>query len=175
MHYHLRPPILGRLNSWVVSHLALIFGTLCHALGCEFKPRWLTTNSFLDPSTTSTLYTYLVCLIHTIICLSILSCELWNRKLKIKEIYFKNITSHHRATPKNSHSLSLSLSLPPSYITYTGRSLRVSCRYALKKKISKYVKFWLSYQFCRGLDKILTLALWLLLMTIVKMEQLSTE
>ena len=34
---------MGRLNSWVVSHLALIIGTLCHALGHEFKHRWLQT------------------------------------------------------------------------------------------------------------------------------------
>ena len=43
---------LGRLNSWVVSHSALIFGTLCHALGHEFKPLWrqtlFRTNSFSD-------------------------------------------------------------------------------------------------------------------------------
>ena len=34
---------MGRLNSWVVSHLALIIGTLCHALGCEFEPWWQQT------------------------------------------------------------------------------------------------------------------------------------
>ena len=34
---------LGRLNSWVVSHSALIIGKLCHALGCEFKPWWWQT------------------------------------------------------------------------------------------------------------------------------------
>ena len=33
----------GRLNSWVVSHSALIIGTLRHALGREFRPcRWQT-------------------------------------------------------------------------------------------------------------------------------------
>ena len=30
--------LLGRLNSWVVSHSALIIGTLHHALGHEFEP-----------------------------------------------------------------------------------------------------------------------------------------
>ena len=29
-----------RLDSWVVLHLALIIGMLCHALGCEFGPWW---------------------------------------------------------------------------------------------------------------------------------------
>ena len=33
----------------------------------------------------------------TIICLSNLSCELWNRKLKIKEIYFNNNYSLYQA------------------------------------------------------------------------------
>ena len=35
--------ILGHLNSWVVSHLALIISTLCHALGREFKTQWWQT------------------------------------------------------------------------------------------------------------------------------------
>ena len=53
---------LGRLDIWVVSHLATNIGTLRHG-------PWLcssvTTNSLLDPSTTSTLFTlfYLVYLI----------------------------------------------------------------------------------------------------------------
>ena len=42
----------GRLNSWVVSHLALIIGTLCHGPWVRAS---VTTNSFLDPSTTSML------------------------------------------------------------------------------------------------------------------------
>ena len=45
----------------------------------------LTTNSISDPSTTSTLFSF-----DTITCLSNLSRELWNRKLKINKIYFKN-------------------------------------------------------------------------------------
>ena len=54
----------GRLNSWVVSHSALIMGTLRHALGHEYEP-WVAANSFLDPSTTSMLYLwfYLVYLV----------------------------------------------------------------------------------------------------------------
>ena len=31
---------LGRLDSWVISNLALNIATLCHALGHEFKPWW---------------------------------------------------------------------------------------------------------------------------------------
>ena len=34
---------LGRLNSWVVSHLALIIGTLRHALGREVESWWWLT------------------------------------------------------------------------------------------------------------------------------------
>ena len=85
---------LGRLNSWVVSHSALIIGKLCHALGCEFKPWWWQTLFRTQAQH--------LCFIHdsiwfiwfdTIICLSNLSCELWNRKLKIKEIYLKKYIS----------------------------------------------------------------------------------
>ena len=51
------------------------------------------TNSFLDPSRTTMLSLRLFWFIwfDTIICLSNSSCELWNRKLKIKEIHLKNI------------------------------------------------------------------------------------
>ena len=46
------------------------------------------TNSLLDPSTITTLFYDSIWFIsfNTIICLSIFSCELWNRKLKINEI-----------------------------------------------------------------------------------------
>ena len=56
--------ISGRLDSWVVSHSALNISMLCHALGCEFEAL-VTTYSFSDPSTTSTLssWFYLVYLI----------------------------------------------------------------------------------------------------------------
>ena len=83
---------LGRLNSWVVSHSALIIGKLCHALGCEFKPWWWQTLFQTQAQH--------LCFLHdsiwfiwfdTIICLSNLSCELWNRKLKIKEFFEKNL------------------------------------------------------------------------------------
>ena len=75
----------GLLNSWVVSHSALIIGSLRHALGHELQPWWQQT-LFRAPAQH-------LCFIHdsiwfiwfdTIICLSNLSCELWNRKLKIK-------------------------------------------------------------------------------------------
>ena len=80
----------GRLNSSVVSQLDLIFGTLCHALGREFKPWWRQTLirtqaqhlHFIHDSVWFVWF-------DTIICLSNFSCELWNRKLKIKEIYLK--------------------------------------------------------------------------------------
>ena len=84
---------VGRLNSWVVSHLALIIGTLHHALGCEFNPWWWQTQFQTQAQH--------LCFLHdsiwfiwfdTIIRLSNLSCELWNRKLKIQEIYFKKTT-----------------------------------------------------------------------------------
>ena len=85
----------GRLNSWVVSHLALIISTLRHALGHEFEPWWQQTLYRTQAQH--------LCFIHdsiwfiwfdTIICLSNLSCEVWNRKLKIKEIYLiKTLTS----------------------------------------------------------------------------------
>ena len=76
----------GRLNSWVFSHSALINGRLRH----EFESWWWQTLFRIQAQ--------LLCFIHiwfiwfdTIICLSNLSCELWNRKLKIKEIYLKKI------------------------------------------------------------------------------------
>ena len=79
---------LGCLDSWVMSHLALNISTLRHALGCEFKPWWQCCIHaahhlcFLHDSS---------CFIwfDTIICLSNLSCELWNRKLKINEFFLK--------------------------------------------------------------------------------------
>ena len=58
-----------------------------YALGHEFEPRWRQTLFRTQAQH--------LCFIHnsvwfdTIICLSNLSCELWSRKLKIKEIYFK--------------------------------------------------------------------------------------
>ena len=55
------------------------------------------TNSFSEPSTTSTLYSVCFVWFDTIICLSNLSCELWNKKLKIKEIYFFKNLPHWRS------------------------------------------------------------------------------
>ena len=91
---------MRRLNSWVVSQLALIIGTLCHILGHEFKPHWQ-QNLFRTQAQHR-------CFIHDsiwfiwfdTICLSNLSCELWHRILKIKD-FFKNCKiwnwiKHHR-------------------------------------------------------------------------------
>ena len=84
--------------SWVVSHLALIIGTLCHALGREFKPRWRQTLFWTQAQHLCFIHDYIWFIwFDTIIYLSNLSSELWNRKLKIKEIYFKknrSIWSH---------------------------------------------------------------------------------
>ena len=82
--------IKGRLNSWVVSHLSLIICTLRHDLGREFEPRWQQTlfrtqaqhMRFIHDSIWFVWF-------DAIICLSNLSCKLWNRKLKIKEVFFK--------------------------------------------------------------------------------------
>ena len=80
---------LGRLDSRVV--FTLDFRTLVrYALGREFEPWWRQTLFRTQAQH--------LCFIHnsvwfvwfdTIICLSNLSCELWSRKLKIKEIYLK--------------------------------------------------------------------------------------
>ena len=97
-HYKLILPILnagklskclGHLDSRVV--FTLEFWTLvCYALGREFEPWWCQTLFRTQAQH--------LCFIHnsvwfvwfdTIICLSNLSCELWSRKLKIKEIYLK--------------------------------------------------------------------------------------
>ena len=84
--------MVGCLNSWVVSHLALIISTLHHALGCEFEPWWQQTLfqtqaqhlHFLDDSIRFIWF-------DTIICRSYLSCEWWNRKLKINDFFQKKI------------------------------------------------------------------------------------
>ena len=82
-------PLWGRLNSWVVSHKALIICTLCHDLGHEFEPWWWQTLFRTQAQH--------LCFLHdsiwfiwfdTIICLSNLSCELWNRKIENKRIFF---------------------------------------------------------------------------------------
>ena len=71
--------------------------TLCHALGCEFEPWWWQTLFQAQAQH--------LCFLHdsiwfiwfdTIICLSNLLCELWNRKLKIKELYIlKMLMDNH--------------------------------------------------------------------------------
>ena len=81
---------VGHLDSWVESHLALNIGTLCHALGHEFEPRWQET-LFRTPAQHLHFLHDCVWFIwfDTIICLSNLLGELWNRQLKINEIYFE--------------------------------------------------------------------------------------
>ena len=84
---------MGHLNSWVVSHSALIIGTLRHALGCEFEPWWQQTLFQTQAQHLCFLHDYIWFIwFDTIICLANLSCELWNRKLKIKE-FKKNLAS----------------------------------------------------------------------------------
>ena len=80
----------GCLNSWVVSHSALIIGTLCHTLGLEFNPWWGQSLFWIQVQHPCFLHDSIWLIWFDTICLSNLSCELWNRKLKIKEIYFKN-------------------------------------------------------------------------------------
>ena len=74
---------LWRQNSWVVSHSALVICSLCHALGCEFEPKWQRSLFWNQAQH--------LCFLHdsiwfiwfdATICLSNLSCELWNRKSK---------------------------------------------------------------------------------------------
>ena len=77
----------GCLNCWVVSHSALIIGTLCHALGCELKPWWQQTLFRTQAQHLHFLHDSIWFIWFDTI-MSNLSCELWNRKLKIKEIYF---------------------------------------------------------------------------------------
>ena len=82
--------LLGRLNSWVVSHSALIIGTLHHAQGCEFEPQWWPTLFWIQAQHLRFIYDSIWFIwFDTIICQSNLSCELWNRKLKIKEIFLQ--------------------------------------------------------------------------------------
>ena len=79
------------LDSWVVSHSAPNISTLRHALGCEFKPWWRQTLFGTQAQHLCFLH-YIIWLIwfDTIICLSNLSCELWNRKMIIN-IFFKKM------------------------------------------------------------------------------------
>ena len=87
---------LGRLNSWVVSHSALIIGTLRHALGREFEPWWWHTLFWTQAQHLRFIHDSIWFIwFDTIICLSNLSCELWNRKLKIKKKLKKNILLAH--------------------------------------------------------------------------------
>ena len=80
------------LGAWVVSHLALIIGMLHHALGHEFEPWWRQTLFRTQAQHRRFLHDSIWFIwLDTIIWLSNLSCELWNRKLKTKEIYFKKI------------------------------------------------------------------------------------
>ena len=79
----------GRLDSQVV--FTLDFWTLvCYALGHEFEPRWCQTLFWTQAQHLSSIHNSVWFVwFDAIICLSNLSHELWNRKLKIKEIFFK--------------------------------------------------------------------------------------
>ena len=76
-------------GAWIAEWYHTRLCSLPFALGCEFKPQWRQTLFRTQAQH--------LCFLHdsiwfiwfdTIICLSNLLCELWNRKLKIKEIYF---------------------------------------------------------------------------------------
>ena len=87
------PMIWGLLDSWVVSHLALNMHKLCHALGHEFEPWWQQTLFWTQVQHLRFLHDCIWFIwFDTIICLSNLSCELWNRKLKINQLFFKKMT-----------------------------------------------------------------------------------
>ena len=80
----------GLLDSWVVSHSAVNIGKLCHALGHEFASWWWQTR-YQTQAQHFTVFHDSIWLIWFVIifCLLNLSCELWRRKLKTNEIYFK--------------------------------------------------------------------------------------
>ena len=72
------------LNSWLVSHSAQIIGTLCHALGHEFKHWWQQT-----PFQTQAQH---LCFLHDSICHVNCETENW-KKIVFKE--FLRIFSTH--------------------------------------------------------------------------------
>ena len=80
------PHMEGCMQSWVVSHLALNIGMLHHTLAYEFTTPWRQT---LYQTQEQHLHFYhdsvwLFDLILLFVCQTNLSCELWNRKLKLK-------------------------------------------------------------------------------------------
>ena len=83
----------------MVSHLALIIIKLCHALGHEFEPHcWQTLFGTQAQHLCFIHDSFWIIWFDTIICLSNSSCELWNRKIEIKEIYFEKIKRIQRQT-----------------------------------------------------------------------------
>ena len=78
--------MLGQLDGWVVIHSALQIGMLHCTLGLEFTPRWWQTLYLTQAQ--HLLFCHDFICFDTIICLSNLSCELWNRKLKRNKISF---------------------------------------------------------------------------------------
>ena len=81
------------LDSWVVSHLVVNISTWHHPLGSEFEPWWWQTLFRTQAQHLCFLHDSIWFIwIDTIICLSNLSHELWNRKLNINKIYFSNKT-----------------------------------------------------------------------------------
>ena len=96
-------------GTWIakmVSLLALNIGTLHHALGCELKPQWRQTLFW-----TQAQHLYFVhdsiwfIWFDTIIWLSNLSCEFWNRKLKINEIYFIKIFAFYEKSKETKYEI----------------------------------------------------------------------
>ena len=77
--------IAGRLNSWVVSHLALIIGTLRYGPWVQAS---VMTNYFSDPSTTSTLYSWFLLDLFDLILLFACQIFMWIVKQKIENKWF---------------------------------------------------------------------------------------
>ena len=83
------------MDSWVALNII----TLYYALGREFKPQWQQTLFQTQAQHLRFLHDSIwFILFDTIICLSNLSFELWNRKLKIKEIHFLKKSEYCLAT-----------------------------------------------------------------------------
>ena len=98
--------IMGHLDDWVVSYSALNIGnisTLWHTLGHEFGPRWQQTLYWTQAEHLCFFHDSIWFIwLNTIFCVSNLSCELWNRKLKINYFFKKMNMLHHCLTmPKS--------------------------------------------------------------------------
>ena len=93
--------VSGRLNSWVVSHSALIIGALCHALGHEFELWWQQTLFWTQAQYLHFLhYSIWFIWFNTIIFPSNMSCDLWNKRLKTNEIFLTSNRCQIKFFPK---------------------------------------------------------------------------